>query len=221
MNLSNYRLVDLTHTIVPDTGERPVHIERVPALHAVPGGLWYIMHRVQMHLNHVGTHIETPYHVREEGNDVSAVPLESLCGDAVVLDLTFVEPGGVVTHADMRRAAEAAGGVERDDIVLARFDYDGTLEGVRNFEAEAIAYLVDAGMKLMGVDLPGIDLPPSDPRLQRQHNHHQLLDRDICLIERVAHLDRLTRQRVVIFAFPYPIQGLDSFPVRMVALEEV
>lgn len=221
MDFANYRIVDLTHIIVPETGARPVHIERVPAPEAVPGGLWYIMHRVDMTLNHVGTHMEAPYHVRAEGMDISAIPLERLCGEAVVLDLTFVAPGGVVTLADVRCAADKAGGVRRGDIVLGRFDYDGTRATGRNFEAEAIAYLVDAGMKLMGVDLPGIELPRSDPRASYQFNHHQLLDRDICLVERVAHLDALHKPRVIVLALPIPIQGLDSFPVRMIALEEL
>jgi len=220
VNLNNYRVVDLTHTIVPETGPRPVHIEQVPAPNAVPGGPWYIMHRVRMTLNHVGTHIEAPYHVREDGMDVSAVSLESLCGEAVVLDLTFVEPGGVVTVADVRRAAEKAGGIREGDIVLCRFDYDGTRATGRNFDAASIAFLIEAGMKLMGVDLPGIDLPSSDPRVREQYNHHQLMDRDVSLIELVAHLDALRKPRVLVFALTIPIKGLDSFPIRLIALEE-
>lgn len=220
MELSRYRFVDLSHPIEPDTGPRPVHLEHVPAPHAVPEGMWYIMHRVEMYLNHVGTHIETPYHVRPEGKDVATVPLESTCGEAVVLDLTFTAPGGVVTLEDMRRAAEKAGGIRKGDIALLRFDYDGTPETSRNFEAEAIAYLVDAGIKMLGTDLGGIELPKSDPRLAGQYNHHQLLDNDICLIENVANLNQLHKSRVLLFALTYPIRGLDSFPIRMLALEE-
>ena len=150
-----------------------MHIERVPAPEAVPDGMWYIMHRVDMHLNHVGTHIETPYHVRPDGKDVATVPLSSLCGEAVVLDLTSVPGGGVVSLEDVQSAAERVGGIRRGDIVLARFDYDDARRIDRNFAAEAIAYLVDAGMKMMGVDLPGIELPRTDPRAISQHNHHR------------------------------------------------
>ena len=215
------RLVDLTHTITPDAGPRPVHIERVAAPHAVPDGLWYIMHRVDMHLNHVGTHIEAPFHVRPEGMDVADLPLERLCGNGVVLDLTFTEPGGVVSEADMRLAAQRAGGIREGDIVLMRFDYDGSPEKRRTFDAEAIGLLVSAGAKLVGVDLGGVELPQSDPRVEAQYNHHQLLDNDICLIENVANLAALTKPRVTVFALPIPIKGLDSFPIRLVAIEEI
>ena len=221
MDLSNCRLVDLTYIITPESGARPVHVERVPAPHATPEGLWYIMHRVEMTLNHVGTHIEAPYHVRQDGMDVAAVPLERLCGEAVVLDLRYVTPGGVVTETNVRRAADKVGGVHPGDIVLGRFDYDGTPGMSRNFTAEAIAYLVNAGMKLMGVDLGGIELPDSDPRQVDQYNHHQLLDNDICLIENVANLKALTKPRVYVCALPIPIKGLDSFPIRLIAWEEL
>jgi kynurenine formamidase len=73
---------------------------------------------------------------------------------------------------------------------------------------------------LLGVDLGGIELPAGDPRLAAQYNHHQVLDNDICLIENVANLASLTKPRVNVFALPIPIKGLDSFPIRLIALEE-
>ena len=218
MNLSDYRIVDLTSVITPEIEPRPVHTERVPAPHAQPGQ-WYIMHKLTMTLNHVGTHIEAPFHVRAEGMDVADLPLEDLCGEAVVLDLRFVEPGGVVSLADVEKAAAKAGGIRQGDIVLGRFDFDGTPGTSRNFQSDAIKYLVDAGMKLMGVDLGGIELPNSDPRQPDQYNHHQLLDKDICLIEQVANLKALTKPRVTVFCLPIPIAEIDSFPVRLIALE--
>jgi arylformamidase len=96
----------------------------------------------------------------------------------------------------------------------------GTAATGRRFQAEPIAFLVDSGMKLMGVDLPGIDLPATDERVQEQYNHHQLMDRGICLIELVAHLNQLRKSRVTLVALPIPIKGVDSFPIRVLALEE-
>lgn len=219
MDPTSYRLVDLTHVIVPGEGARPITIERVPAPEAVADGLWYIMHRVEMPLNHVGTHIESPYHVDPDGLDVSQIPLETLCGSAAVLDLTFVAPGGVVTDADIALAAQPAGGLQPGDIVLLRLDYDYNPANNRNFSAEAIGYLVASGVKLVGTDLLGIELPRDDPRLLEQYNHHQLMTAGIPLIEQVAHLNQLTKPRMTVFALPVPIRGLDSFPIRMIALE--
>ncbi|MHB1317305.1 MAG: cyclase family protein [Anaerolineae bacterium] len=218
MDLSAYRLIDLTQIIVPGRGARPVRIERVPAPLPAPEGLWYMMHRVDITLNHVGTHLSAPYHVDPDGADVSQVPLAQLCGSAAVLDLTAVAQGGIVTQEDIARAAEPADGIKAGDIVLMRFDYDGDLANKRRFTAGAIESLVNSRVHLVGTDLPGIELPPDDPRLAGQFNH-QLMTAGICLIEDMAHLDQLTLPRVTVFALPVPIQGLDSFPIRVIALE--
>jgi kynurenine formamidase len=46
-----------------------------------------------------------------------------------------------------------------------------------------------------------------------------LLDRGIPLVEQLAHLDQLSRPHFTALVLPIPISGLDSFPVRVVALE--
>lgn len=220
------RLIDLSHTIVPETGSRPVNIEMVPPpeFGYFPADQWYIMHNVAF-IDHVGTHIEVPYHVVEQGDDLASVPLKQLCGEGVILDLTAVKPGADVTLPVIQKVAADAGGIEKGDIVFCRFDFH-KYYGKSNppespcFTAEAIQWLVDQGMKMMGVDTVGIELPSSDPRAPRQHNHHLLMDRGIPLIENLAHLDQLSRSRVTIFAFPVAIQKLDSFPLRVVALED-
>jgi arylformamidase len=220
------RLVDLSHTIIPKTGSRPMNIEMVPPpeFGYFPEDQWYIMHNVAF-LDHIGTHVEVPYHVIEEGDDLASVPLERLCGEAVILDLTEVEPGSDVTLSAIQEAAGAAGGMNRGDIVFCRFDFDRYYDQPDqpkspSFTAEAVQWLVDQGMKMMGVDTGGIELPKSDSRAPKQYNHHLLLDRGIPLIENLANLDQLSRSRVTIFAFPVAIERLDSFPLRVVALED-
>ena len=221
------RLVDLSHVIVPGEGSRPLVSTMVPPSElkgAFDADQWYVMHEVSF-LNHNRTHIEAPYHVVKDGRDVSEVPLEQLCGTCAVLDLTFVEPDTAVTPEMVQRAAEPAGGVGAGDVVLAHFGiyrYASQNPRPRNphFTADAIGWLVSRGMKLMGVDTGGIELRPEDPRARLQFNHHQLMDRGIPLIENVANMHRLSQPRVTIFGFPVPIKGMDSFPVRLVAMEE-
>ncbi len=72
----------------------------------------------------------------------------------------------------------------------------------------------------MGVDTGGIELPPQDPPAAKQHNHHLLMDNGIPLIENLANLNRLSRPRMTVFAFPVAVERLDSFPVRVVALQD-
>lgn len=220
------RLIDLSHVILPNTGSRPLQAKRRPPVgHAdYPKDHWYIMHDVAF-VTHTGTHIEVPYHVREEGEDLSAMPLDCFTGEAVILNLTHIPPGAMVSVTDVQAAADAAGGIREGDIVFCRFDYDQYYEHPNppappQFSAEAVAWLVQQGMKLMGVDTGGIELPPADPRAEGQFNHHQLMDRGIPLIENLANLRRLSHSRVTVSAFPVAIQQIESFPVRVVAMEE-
>ena len=221
------RLVDLSHVIVPGEGTRPLVSTMVPPPELKDGfdtDQWYVMHEVSF-LNHNRTHIEAPYHVVKEGKDVAEVPLEQLCGSCAVLDLTFVEPNAPVTEEMVQRAAEPAGGVHEGDIALAHFGiYRYATQNPRprnpHFTADAIAWLVGRGMKMMGVDTGGIELRAEDPRARLQFNHHQLMDRGIPLIENVANMHHLTQARVTLFCFPVAIKGMDSFPVRLVAMED-
>ena len=113
------RLIDLSHIIAPETGSRPVHIEMVPTpeFGYFPEDQWYIMHNVAF-LDHVGTHIEVPYHVIEQGDDLAAVPLERLCGECIVLDLTQLEPGSDIALSAIQEAAADARRVTAGRTVL-------------------------------------------------------------------------------------------------------
>ena len=220
------RLVDLSHTIVPGEGSRPFVSTMVPPPELkgrFDEDQWYVMHEVSF-LNHNRTHIEAPYHVVKTGRDVAQMPLEQLCGTCTVLDLTHLEPNTPVTVEMLQEAAQPAGGVKQDDVVLCHFGIYRYAEmsprpRTPHFTADAITWLVDSGMKLMGVDTGGIELRSEDPRSRLQFNHHQLMDRGIPLIENVANMHRLSQPRVTIFCFPVAIQGMDSFPVRRVAME--
>jgi len=221
------RLIDLSHTIIPEQGDRPMHAEMVPPpeFDDFPEDQWYIMHNVAF-LNHMYTHIEAPYHVAEDGADLASIPLEQLCGETIILNLTHVEPGADITVSMMQEAVEKAGGMKEGDIVFCRFDRDRYIDEpdepeIPRFTPESLEWLVEHGMKLMGVDTGGIELSRQrDPRALQQHNHHILMDKGIPLIENLAHLSQLTRSRVTVFAFPVGVAKLDSFPLRVVAAED-
>lgn len=212
------RIVDLTQVIEPTTADAErkfvVHIHDV--LEEVPGtirpeGEWYVMSNVEL-MDHVGTHIEAPLHCLKDGMDLSQIPLEKLIGDALILDLREAHSDSGVTPEQVKKAVDDAGGIKKNDIVfcmMGETDY---------FSTEAIRWLVDAGMKLMGVDSAGVEIPHSVSHANE--NHLALFRADIPLIERLANLDRLSKSRVKVYALPIPVAGLDAFPLRVIAIEE-
>jgi arylformamidase len=212
------RIVDLTHVIEPTStdAERKFVVHIHDALQEIPGtirpeGEWYVMSDVEL-MDHVGTHIEAPLHCLKDGMDLSQIPLERLIGDAVILDLREAYSDAGVTLRQVREAAEEAGGLNMNDIVfcmMGETDY---------FSTEALRWLVEAGVKLMGVDSAGVELPHSISHANE--NHLVLFRAGVPLIERLANLDKLTKSRVKVYALPIPVVGLDAFPLRVIAIED-
>lgn len=211
------RIIDLTRVIEPTDAQaqRKFVVNIHNALQEIPGkvrpaGEWYVMSDVEL-MNHVGTHIETPFHCLKEGNDLSTITLDQLIGDAVILNFSDAEAEGGVTLAQVQAAAKKAGGIRQGDIVFGR------MGPTPYFSTAGLQWLVDQGMKLMGVDSGGVEL--SHDTTHANVNHLLLFRANIPLIENLTNLDQLTQSRVKVYALPVPVRGLDAFPLRVIALE--
>ena len=107
------KLIDLSHPLRPGRESRRLEIERIEATHITGAATeqdWYIMHRVVMD-NHIGTHMEVPYHALEGAADLAQVPVEQFVGEAAILDLRGYSAGEGIPLEVVQRAAEEAGGV--------------------------------------------------------------------------------------------------------------
>ena len=218
------RIVDLSHVITPGKAGRKFALEMVGAETVNPNvvrleGQWYIMHNISM-VSHIGTHIEAPYHLFKSKADLAGLPLEQLMGEAVLLDLRHCPRKSAVTQQHVQEASAKVGGIRPGDIVfcnLGSAKFYGTEECGMSpyFSPEAIQWLVDRGMKLMGVDATGVEVPGNEDHV----NHSALFTKDIPLIENLANLDQLSRTRFQVYAFPIAVSGLEAFPLRVIAVE--
>jgi arylformamidase len=219
------RIVDLTHVIEPGKAGRKFSLEMVGAETVNPNVVrlenqWYIMHNISM-VSHIGTHIEAPYHILKDKEDLAALPLEKLMGPAVILDLRDCPRKSAVGIDRVQAAANRAGGIRPGDIVFCNLGcgpFYGTEQYRLNpyFPPETIGWLAEAGMKLMGVDATGVEVPGSEEHV----SHHALFERGIPLIENLANLDGVSKPRVWVYAVPIAVRGLEAFPLRVVAVEE-
>lgn len=163
--------------------------------------------------NHTGTHIDAPSHFMQDGVSIDRVDLNSCVGDAVVLDLTQVQDA--ITRADLMVHAEL---LQPGIIVLLKtrnsargafdpFDYQFVYVA-----ADAADYLVERGVKAVGVDYLGIE------RNQPDHaTHVAFMTHGVTIIEGLR-LQHVAPGVYLCVALPLALVGLDAAPARAVLM---
>ncbi len=209
------RMVDLSRPIVPQAHPWVRYQAQIESI-AKEGQGWYVVGQMELS-GHAGTHVEAPLHALEDGVDVGNLPVEAFFGEAVILDLSAAPGATPVELPALQEAVQMAGGVQQGDIVFIHFSWDQRADGkYPPYPATAaLAWLVEQGIKLLGIDSPGLEVE-GDRRLP---NHRLLFGRGIPLIESLVRLDELGAGRCYVFAQPLPAQGTDAVPLRVLAFE--
>lgn len=220
--IKNKKVVDLSHTLLPGQEEYKLEVknkfvdELLPGYHR-PKGSWYIMSEVTM-WSHVGTHIEAPYHYLKEGMDVSEIPLSRLMGEAVILDFSYKKTNQAIEREELEARGKE---VQEHDIVILKTgldkNYRTPLAHHRPYlTPEATQWLVEKKISCLATDASGFEVRGIDS----QPNHELLFKNNIPVIEHLTNLEKLTKKRVFLIALCWKVRGLDSSPVRVIAIEE-
>lgn len=220
----------MSHRIVPGQEEFPLEIETFNADEAMAKtarvsshtierreDIWYIIQEVRMS-SHVGTHVEFPYHHVKNGKNAADYPLDRLIGEAVLLDFSHKKKDEEIT---LREILDCGVEVRKGDIVLIRTDMHKLWKTPQGHDRPVLSiaatrYLVkEAGIHCIGTDATGLEVRGRDD----QPVHVLLFENDVAMVESLTNLDKLRSNRFEILILPLPIEGLDSCPVRVLALE--
>ena len=190
---------------------------------------------------HSGTHLDAPWHYGplsggRPARTIDEMPLEWFFSDGVVLDFTHKGAGKSITPREMEQALGKIGYTLKPyDIVLVRTDtykrfseprYDDLHCGVT---PEATHWLIDRGIKVMGIDAWGWDPPFTMMADQVRQGHKEVLwaahfvgkEKEYCHIEKLANLDKLPRPSgFKVAVFPVKIERASAGWVRAVAIFE-
>jgi kynurenine formamidase len=184
---------------------------------------------------HSGTHVDAPLHygpaVSGHTRTIDEVPLEWCYGPGVRLDLRHVDRIAGITRSDVEAALVAAvHELAPLDIVLVWTGTDLKQPGYESRHAglrrDATEYLVDSGIKLIGIDAWGIDRPfdvmvedAVAGRAQFWESHLLGREKEYCQIERLANLETLPRPTgFTVSAFPFKLEGASAAWARVVAI---
>ncbi len=218
IDLSKYRIVDLTYELVP--GERKIDGHY---LHGDPMGgrpievQEFIAYGARMHFfqaqTHLGTHVEATYKYDESGPDLGAMPVASYLGEAIVCDFSHKREAEPITPQELSQA-----GVKSGDIVLA-WASEATRNNRPYLTNEAVDWMIQIGIKMLGIQAL-LYSPPGTPTGMGDSDCRLLLA-GIPMIDSIRGLDEIRKKRVFFIALPLKIRRITAFSTRAIVLEEL
>lgn len=202
------KIYDISVTLSPDLpvypGDPPVRIDPVTRMAAgEPANLSLLTLGT-----HSGTHLDVPRHIRDDGLTVDAVPLSLLIGQAVVVEVPGVQAIGA---RELSRLP-----VRGEERVLLKTDNSGDWSRqaftpeFAHLTEEGGRFLVEAGVRLIGIDYLSIERFPGDGAL-----HRYLLDSGTVILEGV-NLDGVAAGRYELVCLPLKVEEGDGAPVRAI-----
>ena len=199
-----------------------------------PGGYWYEANNFSA-AEHGGTHLDAPVHFSKGKQAVDEIPLSSLIGPAVVVDIS--EKASKSADAELEvadvEAWEKKNGRIADGSILVvksgwgkfwpdKKKYLGTDKpgDVANLHFPGIApaaaeWLVkNRKLRAVGIDTPSIDRGQS----KDFRSHVVFNSQNIPGLENVANADKLPAKGATLYALPMKIRGGSGAPCRIFAV---
>lgn len=216
-------LVDLTvpigeDTYSPPSVNKPIAISRH---YKEPG---WMVSEITMAL-HAGSHVDFSKHYTDDGETAEQVLLDRVCGEAVMIDLTPVDPDHDI-HPD--ELAAAAPEILPGDIVLVRTgwsdlawgDFPRYYTGSPACTPEAARWLVETGAKAVGFDCFPERAAKKQDYLPSEFVVHRIIgDAEAVLMQSLTNLAALPTDRRVLFVAAFlKVTGGEGAPARFLAL---
>ncbi len=187
---------------------------------------------------HSGTHVDAPAHYGPppggRARTIDEVPLSWCHGPGVLLDVRGLDRVAGVGAADVEAGLARIGHeLAPGDVVLVWTGTDLRRPGYENAHAglrrDATAYLVERGVRLIGIDAwtvdRAVDVMIDEVKAgtleQAFESHMYGREHEYLQIERLANLDQLPQPTgFTVVAFPFKLEGASASWSRVVAIFE-
>ena len=237
---SGQRIVDLSMPVHPDMVTFPrvpppalcvneTHEQFAQRIGAAEYGIDKLTaHYLVVQDDHVGTHCDARKHIVPDAGGPETIPLDYCFADGVLLDFTWAEKGHGITAQEVESALDRIGyEVKPHDIVLIH-----TGAGAYNHEeryktdhpgmtAEATRWLIERGIRMMGIDAITFD-PPVWAMFERKQfweAHRVMWDEEYWHLENLMNLERIGRPfGFKLCVLPVKWVATTAAPVRAVAI---
>jgi kynurenine formamidase len=197
-------------------------------------GYWYADNRF-CSVEHIGTHLDAPYHFAEHGQTAGEIPVSRLIGPACVLDVSAQAERDAdyrATVEDLQVWERRHGRLPGGAILLVRAGWgkhwgdrrayfgddtpgDASRLHFPGLSKELAELLVrERNVDAVGIDTASIDHGPSSDFIV----HQVLYAANIPGLENLANLERLPEKGATLIALPAKIEDGSGAPLRAIAL---
>lgn len=238
LELSEYRLVDLSHSYGPDTLYWPTSPSKFEkkelAFGQTEGGYFYSSYSICTP-EHGGTHLDAPLHFSAAGLPTDRVPLKRLMGPAVVIDVSekaATDRNYLLSADDVHAFEKQHGRIASGTIVLLRTGWSRYWPDAKTYlgddtpgdashltfpsygEGAARLLVEERKVAVLGVDTASADFGKSKDFVV----HRIAAAANVSNLENLTNLDQLPPTGALVMALPMKIAGGSGGPVRVVAL---
>ncbi len=188
---------------------------------------------------HATTHLDAPWHYSpttagKKSKTIDEIPLEWCFAAGIVIDMEHKLDFDPITVADIQTfLADNELDLKPGMIVLVKTGRD-KFNGTKAFHkigtgmsATATEWLIDQGIRVMGIDSWGWDLPlPYMLRKAKKTGDSEYFweahlvgqRKEYCHMEQLVNLDQLPYSGFTVAVFPLKIVGASAAPARVVAI---
>jgi kynurenine formamidase len=178
--------------------------------------------------DHVGTHLDSLRHLNDDKPGPEGIPLEYCFGDGVILDFRHKAKGESISAEEIKEALKKIQyELKPLDIVLIMTgagsyqDEERYLTDHPGMTREATLWLIDQGIKVMGIDAITFD-PPVWAMFERRQfweAHMVMREREYYHLENLTNLDKIGKPfGFKLSVFPVKWVNTTAAPVRAVAI---
>jgi len=171
--------------------------------------------------SHCGTHMDAPIHFNVKNQSIDQIPVSDFVGKAWIIDMRDIGPKGIITpeHLPLDIRQEFVPG---DSLIFWTnwSQYVNTLkyrDELPRISEELAVWCVDNKVKMIGVEPPSV---ADVNNLEEVTKIHQILLKEVIIIEGLTNIDQLQSNYVELIALPLKIMDGDGAPARVIAIEQ-
>lgn len=210
------RIVDLSHALTADTPVYPG--DPVPSFTVATTiekegyNLFTVVTGTQ-----TGSHVDAPYHFRNQGATVDKMDLRRFMGNGLIIDVAYKKSKQEITLEEIMKYEKT---IEAADIVLFKTNWYKKAGGDDFYDHPFLSrdggsYLLSKGIKTAGIDAINLDHTGGT----EFPIHDMFSEAGGIIVENLANLDLVDFAAPFFIFLPLKLVGCDGSPVRAVAVD--